>query len=716
MPPDAATIAYGTGNEPGLPPIDLPKVNWGPQRPTTIVHPSGYTDKPTPPADPWDAAGFTTAPPHGTTTPATDTAGDPWSAAGFTAEHPDMTPEHPVSTAHAALTGALQGMTFGLAPALSGAADASGLPASADIVPGLRPIVGAARLAMGSEGAKPAYEKERAAAQADLEEGRAQHPVASTVGELGGAMMVPLPGGMAGSLGARIAKGIGAGALGGGAYGAGSAISEGQDASGVATAAAGGAALGGAVGGPLAAALGRAPAAGLTRGQRAAATAEGLEAPIPRGLASDNAAVNATTAKSASLPVLGSRISSAVQRTQEAAGRSVEDIAAQTGGTGGRAVQDVMARHGLQGVIDANRQAIDAGYNALRGQLQGRHYTMPATDAALTAIMQARHAAGHVNPAAGLEQFRNVAAGATFNGAHRARVDAREAGNVLVPHPGYNAADFNRLTRAMTTDLRQIVQRDARGSPRQALNAFDRAEENFGRLADQNLDLHRLVNARGEGAIATLLNAGKERGGNLRLLAQLRNSMPPAQFKQIGGALLAELGHAPATGEFSLARFVTGWNKLSPQARAVMFSPAHLAHLDDIVSMGTHIKSALSERNTSHTAGVLVMLDLAQDALNLGMAAAAGTIGGATGVGMAGAAAGGLFVRWLASPARAAAISNWTRAYRAVTLGSPTPARIAAFRIATRNLSSNLGIPMDKIAKAIQGPVAGRADQQDQQQ
>jgi hypothetical protein len=85
-----------------------------------------------------------------------------------------------------------------------------------------------------------------------------------------------------------------------------------------------------------------------------------------------------------------------------------------------------------------------------------------------------------------------------------------------------------------------------------------------------------LLNAKGEGAIATLLGGAKEKGGNLALLAQLRNSMSPSDFQQVGGTLLTELGHNNATGEFSLAKFVTNWDKVSDRAKAVLFSPQHL--------------------------------------------------------------------------------------------------------------------------------------------
>src|SRR5262249_54539724 len=232
------------------------------------------------------------------------------------------------------------------------------------------------------------------------------------------------------------------------------------------------------------------------------------------------------------------------------------------------------------------------------------------------AIESALREAGHVNPAEGLEQFRNVSRGATFNGAHRARTNARNAGSGPVPHPGYDAADYNRLTRAMTADLKNMVRMAAHGTAADkaaAVAGFEEAERSFGPLSELNGRLNRLLHAQGGGAISTLLQAAEEQGGGTRLLAQLQRSMPAAEFQHIGGQLLYELGHQPATGEFSLAKFVTEFEKLSPRARGILFEPNHLRDIENIVQMGRHIKGALKESSTSHSANLLVLLDLAKD-------------------------------------------------------------------------------------------------------
>jgi hypothetical protein len=244
------------------------------------------------------------------------------------------------------------------------------------------------------------------------------------------------------------------------------------------------------------------------------------------------------------------------------------------------------------------------------------------------------------------------------------------------------------------------------------VRAFDQAETEFGRLAEQNSLLRRLIDSRGEGAIATLLGAANEKGGNLRLLAQLRGSMRPADFQQVGGMLLTELGHNNATGEFSLAKFVTNFDKVSDRAKSILFSAQHLRNIEDIAEMGAHIKGALRESTTSHSAGLLVMLDLAKDAALLGADVASGGLGTGSLIGAGTSLAVWTLARWLGNPAIASSMAAWTRA-RVGMLGHPTPARLAAFNIATRNLANNLGIPLESLAKrlTVAEPPQGGSDQ-----
>ena len=650
-------------------------------------------------------------------------------------------PTRDIGTAEAAGRGAIDAATFGLTPTLAGLNEAgnagkspqqleeeTALRAMPQEAPGLQSIgEGLARL-FGDHPdpeARAAFERGRQSVLDDQRLAQEQHPGAFLAGQfVGGALTPGFGATSAGTLPARLITGTVAGGIGAGLYGAGEAISEGKSAPEVLESAGKSAAIGAPTGGILKGAIGpRVTNAVLTSGERAAATAADLGAPLPRGVTSDNPALQNLTAKATEVPFAGAKINQAVKRTDEAAGNRIGDIAdTMAQGARGRSVADTFIRPALQDVVDANKQAADTAYNAVRSQIdQNAKFTMPRTDATLNRIMADRQAAGWPNPAEGLEQFRNIAGGATFNGAHRARVDARNAGNMLNPHPGYNAADYNRLTGAMTADLREIVQHAAKGkNPQSAVQAFNEAEMQFGRIAEQNKILSKLVNAGREGAVGALLNAANEKSGNLKLLAQLRQQMKPDEFSLIGGTLLHELGWDAKTKEFSLAKFVTNWNKLSDGAKRVLFDPAHLRNINDIVGMGTHIKRALETANRSHTGGTLIAWDALKTAAEGAIAAGAGAIGPhqfALSIGTF--ATANLLTRWLASPAKAASIAAWSRNMRAIQQ-NPTPGRMATFKIATRNLANTLGIDSgaftQRIEAQLQGLFPGKAEEKSSNQ
>src|SRR5262249_10254776 len=138
--------------------------------------------------------------------------------------------------------------------------------------------------------------------------------------------------------------------------GAGEATSEGLPAEGIAKRSALGAAVGAPVGGVIGAAVGPRVVNPASPGERAAQTAADLGAPLPRGVASDSPAVQATTSKLRQIPLAGDAIGQRVGATAEAAGHRIGDIAEQmTGGAADRAAADAVVRPGLDSVIQANR-------------------------------------------------------------------------------------------------------------------------------------------------------------------------------------------------------------------------------------------------------------------------------------------------------------------------------------------------------------------------
>jgi hypothetical protein len=743
---------------PGLPPVDLPAAPPSGRQPLQLtIHP-----KPRRVAANDDGAwgssipDFKPAPEPAAPQPnATADVDGAWGATR--ADHSEET-EAAAKTLHRDVSGGEAfgqgigaGVSFGAGPSLEGVAAASGTP-QPDTIAGrasgsaaLRPLKGAwnlleenvidplrginpsglSSLVAGEQGgpATKAYRKARDEAQGQLEEARAQHPFATLAGEAAGGLAAPIPGGGALTQGATLAgravRGAAAGAAGGALYGAGSAISKGEDIGDIAKDTATNAGLGAGIGAAFHGTLGPRASRGAptTPGGRAAATAEQLGAPLPRGLASDNAAINATTSKIRSVPLLGSRVSSAVDAVQAAAGRRIERIASGAShAPPDRALAGSTLRPAIQNVIEKNNREIDKAYADLRRIADTNKFgATPNTRTAVEAIVKARRGAGIAKPEKGLEDVLSLLRkGMTFNQLQRARNHFAQIIEWAKtnPNPGFDLADLRRIYAAMTGDMKGIIRQHAHVHPDRAADALDLAHMSAKTFIEQNGTLQRVLNVRAdERLVGSLVTAAQEKTGNLRMLAELRSGLPPDDFHMIAGSLLNELGHNSATGEFSLNKFVTQWDKISRNAKQILFSPQHLQNIEDIVAMGAHIKGALRESNTSHTAGVLMLFDLARDAILLGATMTAGTMSGETAVAGALATPAIIFSHWLASPAGASSIARWLRARAGLSQGV-TAARLGAFNIATRNLANTLGIPQESIARqspALTGTGSGPA-------
>jgi hypothetical protein len=733
---DTYSVVPGYGNEPGLPAINLP--SFGPPTPRG---PTRITVGRAPPA-----AAEARSVPAWEDEPEPGAAEKP--AAGVKPAwedepEPSGKPSEPVPTVgagEAAATGALQGLTFGAQPAIAGLTEAAGEPGRklveqeaqalewnpmagefAGYAGVARPLLGAARLAHESfsdhpdPAVKEAYHRGREAALRQRDEAYEAHPYAYMGGMMAGTLFTPSFGaGAPATLGARAIQGARAGGIGAGLYGIGTGVSEGKTAQEIAQELPADVTTGAVLGGTFGTALG--PRTAPTgRGAAAAQTARDVGANLPRGYASESRGVRAATGAASSLPLVGPRIAGKTEQAGERAGERVGDIAGETGvpfvaGRPERAATAGRVSPALEQAVERGRQVINNLYDGVRGRITpDREFPMPRLGATLNRLEYERIAAGWPNPGQGFEQFRRLEQrGASFNGAHRARMDARDAGNVTTPHPGYNAADYNQIARAITEDLRTNVQDAALNQTpagrAQALRSFMQAEASFGPISEFNQRLTQLAR-QGAGGLSQILGAAGERSSDLPLLQHLRRAMPPDEFQMLGGLLASELGFNRSIGAFSLAQFATNWAGLGQQAKRVMFSPEHFQQLDNIAEMGRWLKEATRDASKSHSsnwyayllAGTEVLGDIGALAHDL---YSTGTIGPMTlaGVGV-NAITGG--VAWmLGNNARAGAVRNWFNAYRAMGL-SPTPARTAAFNIATRNLANTLGIPVERLTQTI---------------
>jgi hypothetical protein len=252
---DLYSVPAGQGNPAGLPPVDLPKVDAPPVR-----QPLRITVTPDRASDPYAA--------YADVPPVQPQQADPYAA--YADKPPPKQEKREIGAAESFGIGAREGLTFGVFPAIAGAIgagqtdeerEASRKAYESGHWPSAASELGALVKGLGSLGyehliapalgiktekeATKAYREVRDAAREEQESAEAQNPKSYIGGQLASALAVPIGGvAKAASTVGRIAGAAKAGAIGGAAYGAGGALSEGQEPLDIAKSAAEGAGTG----------------------------------------------------------------------------------------------------------------------------------------------------------------------------------------------------------------------------------------------------------------------------------------------------------------------------------------------------------------------------------------------------------------------------------------------------------------------------------------
>lgn len=226
----------------------------------------------------------------------------------------------------------------------------------------------------------------------------------------------------------------------------------------------------------------------------------------------------------------------------------------------------------------------------------------------------------------------------------RSTVGAKLASPSLL---GEERGALKRIYGALSEDMKEAVV--ANGGEK-GLQAFNKANNAFARsqaFLEKNID--PLINAKTPEQVYQLALAGTKQGGTN--VKKVMTSLNPTQKEFVEGTVLKQMGTASAgaqdaTGEvFSPAKFLTEWNKMSPEAKRAIFKPQQVEAVNNLNKAISLIKDSSKAKQTSN---------------NLPYASWAG-LGGvtaanpATGLGLVGGAritssmmANPRFVNWLA--------------------------------------------------------------------
>jgi hypothetical protein len=280
--------------------------------------------------------------------------------------------------------------------------------------------------------------------------------------------------------------------------------------------------------------------------------------------------------------------------------------------------------------------------------------------------------------------------GMTFAGIKDARTAIGEMLDTGVFPEGMSEAELRRIYGALSEDLRVA----ANASGRHAGVAFERANRLNVQLEQWKERLRRIIGTRsGESIYNTIARMASAAPGSadLRGLAIARASVPAPVWQDIAATAISRLGR-DAAGEFSPARFVSDYSKLSPQGKAQLFggigSQEVPRFLDDLVKVSNRFREGGRLANVSRTAGhltaPLAILEALRSVTETGsfrepLVVIGALIGNTT------------LARVLARPATAASLARWAHVYEhAVTAGGGGPAAVPLLVRATNNFYNTM--------------------------
>jgi hypothetical protein len=175
---------------------------------------------------------------------------------------------------------------------------------------------------------------------------------------------------------------------------------------------------------------------------------------------------------------------------------------------------------------------------------------------------------------------------------------------------------------------------------------------------------------------------------DLKALAQLRKVIPADKHTEVQAALVNRLGQSADTGDFAAEAFIKNYGQVSDRAKKILFGQGGSGSLRDHLDIIAEVTQRMGQvRGPSNTAIGLMAGAAALTPLGHvgGPLAVLGTVLPARTV-----------ARALTSPATAATVAAWSRAYERV-LRSGGNAAIVSYNMATRNLNNTLGSDINPI-------------------
>ena len=419
------------------------------------------------------------------------------------------------------------------------------------------------------------------------------------------------------------------------------------------------------------------------------AASQNLRVPVPSYLASDNPLAQRLGQTLQSVPIAGSPLEEATRGAIGKLGQASQDIAG-TLGAGDTTKAGEAASAALKRWIGPVSQAnVQSRYQNLNSLMNPNIASpLPATFSAAQKIVQERAdanlsgnggAVGHV-----LAAITNPT-GLTYQGMQNLRSSVGEMINGGVLPADTSQSEMKRIYAGLTSDLRGAASNA--GGP-QAVAAFDQANAFARATAIRRQALAQFLGGpqagRSDEAVYSALQRAASTGSSadikrLQQAHQAISAANPGAWDELLSGMIAGLGN-DAQGNFSPARFLTGYSKISDAAKDELFgapgAQTTRESLNSLATLSDRFKDVASKYgNPSGTGHVVALVEGARE-LAMKPIGAIATIAG-----------GRLAANALAQPATASSIANFGKTY-ASWLRAPSDDTLRQMRYASARVSS----------------------------
>jgi hypothetical protein len=405
----------------------------------------------------------------------------------------------------------------------------------------------------------------------------------------------------------------------------------------------------------------------------------------------------------------------AVQEIGEAAQRTVDDLGRGDVVTAGASIADDVTRYAGRGSESTLGRRVSGLYDEVDTIVDDTiQAPLRATSRAVADITRARQASGLPAGAAVQRVQPALERGAlTYSGIKGLRTFYREAMDnpQILASMGMEQSQAQRIYGALSDDLRNAVQ--VAGGER-GLRAFERANRTAQVVARERQVLQSILGSgvdRSPENIASRLQrlAGSTGSADIRTLSRVRRAVSRETWDEFASSVLANMGRSGPNADFSGARFLTAWSKLSPRGRSELFpNQAVRQNIDDIIILAERFKR-LDELGNFSNSG------------SLGALTAAFAGGIVAPMQTAVAVSGPLLFSFIMSkPSSARVVTNWARVYEQA-LRNPTASALRALQSRASALAviianeSGAQDAVQSIAEALTNLQLGRTEQPERQ-